>query len=188
MDLVDIYDQHKNYIGQKTRAEAHDQGLWHWIAAVYVYDRQGNLLIQNHKKYRLLDHSIGGHVDAGELHNAAAHREAREELGIDIPLILVTDSVVERSQDFIHAGARQNHYHAVYECFVPLEWEFVVNDEVDELIPMKLREVVARMHEDPSAFTPGIITTMSYYLKAKGINLPFDLAHMQAAWQERPIK
>ncbi len=185
MDLLDIYDQHKNYVGQASKDEAHERGLWHWLSVVYVYDQQGKLLVQNHKKYRMLDHSIGGHVDAGELHNAAAHREAREELGVDIPLILVTDTVVEDSNAFTHSSAKQNHFHAVYECIVPLDWKFIPNDEVDELIPMTLQEVIQQMHQDPSAFTPGIITTMPAYLQAKGINIPFDSAHMHTSWEWR---
>lgn len=188
MDLLDIYDQQKNYTGQATRQKAHGDGLWHWLSIVYAYDQQGRLLVQYRNDHKMLDHSVGGHVDAGEDHAAAAHREAKEELGIDIPVILITDSVVEDSTNFLSPHATQNHFHAVYECMVPLNWEFVPNDEVSDVRPMKLSEVIAHMQEEPAAYTPGFLTTMDYYLKAKGIKAEYDISRAHKFWDKKNAK
>ena len=60
----------------------------------------------------------------------------------------------------------------LYEC-QPQGWEFVPNDEVEEIIPMTLENVVEQMNEDPMRFTAGFIRTMHTYIDAK--RLPLSL-------------
>jgi ADP-ribose pyrophosphatase YjhB (NUDIX family) len=58
-----------------------------FTSTVYVIDDQKRFLLVNHKKLRKWL-PPGGHVEPNELPSDAARREAKEETGLDIQLIL----------------------------------------------------------------------------------------------------
>jgi len=71
------------------KAEAHRVGAWHRAAHVWIVDGDGRLLLQRRAEVKenwpgKWDVSVAGHVGAGESAIAAAIREAREELGLDL--------------------------------------------------------------------------------------------------------
>ena len=82
--LLDEVDLRDCPTGRRvTKQEAHNSRLIHRCVAIYVFDAQGRLYVQVHKKSGgLLDHSVGGHVDSGENYLIAAKREGKEELGL----------------------------------------------------------------------------------------------------------
>ncbi len=90
MALMDVLDESGAVTGvTKTKAEIHEQGLWHRSAHVWVYDSAGNILLQLRAKDKdsspgLWDISAAGHVDAGETPEFAASREIAEEIGISV--------------------------------------------------------------------------------------------------------
>jgi 16S rRNA (adenine1518-N6/adenine1519-N6)-dimethyltransferase len=168
-DLVDEVDEHDQPTGRKlTRTEVcgGNNDVLHRCIAVYVFAADdGRVYVQTHKKSGLYDHSVGGHVDAGENYATAAKREAEEELGIrDIQLHELGVGV--RS----HEQGRQ-HMFGIYECFAGPEWKFVPNDEVDEITPMTIAEAVALANDHPEQCTQGFINVLRFYIKRK--NLPF---------------
>ncbi|HSX16683.1 MAG TPA: NUDIX domain-containing protein [Patescibacteria group bacterium] len=133
----------------------------HRCVGVYAFDPEGRMYLQTHKKSGLLDHSVGGHVDTGEDYATAAKREAAEELGlVNVPFHELGTSV--RS----HEPGRQ-HMFGIYECFVPKDWVFAPNDEVDNIMPMLLEDVVDMINHHPEHFTGGLINTLKFYLEVK---------------------
>lgn len=91
-ELFDVVDENDNIIGQETRGEVHRLGLKHRAVHIFIYNTDGDVLLQ--KRSPLKDVSPGkwttacsGHVDAGETYDTAAVRELREELGIAIESI-----------------------------------------------------------------------------------------------------
>jgi isopentenyldiphosphate isomerase len=163
LDEVDRQDQPTGR--QVTKQQAHDEHLLHRCAAIYVFDQQGRLYVQVHKKSGgLLDHSVGGHVDAGEDYAVAARREGEEELGLHgIELDELTTSLYSDEGHFLHMFG-------LYECR-PDNWKFTPNDEVEQIIPMSLEDIVAEMNEDPMRFTAGFIHTMRAYIDLKNLSL-----------------
>src|SRR3989344_3506193 len=95
-ELIDIVDLDDKPTGQTMdREQAHKQHVVHRISAVLIFRPNGKLLVQKHKYHnRLLDHSVGGHVSAGESYEQAAKREMKEELNLDIPIKEVAHGVV----------------------------------------------------------------------------------------------
>lgn len=165
LDEVDEQDQLTGH--QFTKQQMHDEHRLHRCVAIYVFDDQGRLYVQVHKKSAgLLDNSVGGHVDAGEGYPTAAKREGEEELGLyEVELKELAASVHSDEGRYVHMFG-------LYEC-QPQNWQFVPNEEVEEIIPMTVEDVVEQMNQDPMRFTAGFICTMRTYLEVK--KLPYKL-------------
>lgn len=171
MEEFDLVDEQDNVIGVTTKEKAHADGGIHRVAAVFVFAKDGRLYLQEHlKSDGALDHSVGGHVHRGESYDDAARREAEEELGITAPLAHISTFYSdERSK--IH---NRRHMFGLYECVVPDAWTFTPNEEVKNIIPIKLSDVVAMMNTEPQKFTGGFKNTLREYVKKKNLPLTFD--------------
>ena len=88
---VDIFDRDDRPAGRiATKRQAHEQGLWHRSAHIWIYDRRGNILMQKRSASKdtfpgLWDISVAGHISAGESPLEGALREMREEIGLEVP-------------------------------------------------------------------------------------------------------
>lgn len=187
IEYFDVVDKHDQPIGTKTtKAVAHAENILHRCVAIYVFDASGRLCVQSHLKDGLLDHSVGGHVSAGEDYLVAARREGEEELGLyDQPLNEIALSVYSDENFNGVDGAfnmRPMHMFGIYECHPDAEWKFVPNDEVQEITPMDIADIVAQMNEQPGKFTPGFIRTMRKYLEVKGLPYDLDLDRARTNW------
>jgi isopentenyldiphosphate isomerase len=160
MELFDLVDKDDNVIGTTDKPTAHANRQLHRVAAVYVFNESGELYVQVHKisggKY---DHSVGGHVSKGETYAIAAQREADEELGIKQPLTNLST--------FYSDEGTYLHMFGLFECVANKDWHFEPNEEVEEIITMKLEDIRKMMAEQPEKFTGGFINTMKEYYKVK---------------------
>lgn len=87
-ELFDIVDQKDHVIGQAMRSVVHQHGLWHRGAHVFLFTRDGKLLVQQRSRDRLhapsaLDCSVSEHVKAGEDYYSAALRGLKEEMDVE---------------------------------------------------------------------------------------------------------
>jgi 16S rRNA (adenine1518-N6/adenine1519-N6)-dimethyltransferase len=87
-EIFDVVDEHDEVIGQATRGEVHSQGLLHRAVHVFVFNKRGDVLLQQRSMLKdahpgVWDSSVSGHLDAGEAYETAAVRELAEEMGID---------------------------------------------------------------------------------------------------------
>ena len=89
MERFDLYDAHRRFIGRTiARGEDVPEGLRRLVVHVCVFNRKGEMLIQQRQSFKegwpnLWDVSVGGGVQAGETTQQAARRELMEELGLD---------------------------------------------------------------------------------------------------------
>lgn len=86
-ELFDVVDEADQVVGQASRAEVHRQGLRHRAVHVLVFNKRGEVLLQQRSALKdvhpgLWDSSVSGHLDAGEDYPEAALRELAEEMGI----------------------------------------------------------------------------------------------------------
>lgn len=161
MELFDLVDEQDNVIGVTDKQTAHTTGQLHRVAAVYVFDRDGRLYVQVHKKGGgLLDHSVGGHIAQGESYEDGAKREAEEELGITQPLNKI-------GVFYSDENSQMQHMFGLFECIADDNWKFVPNDEVEEIIPMSLDDIRALMATNRERFTGGFINTLRMYDQLK---------------------
>jgi 16S rRNA (adenine1518-N6/adenine1519-N6)-dimethyltransferase len=89
-EIFDVVDERDQVVGQKTRGEVHAGKLLHRAVHVFVFNKRGDLLLQQRSMFKdahpgVWDSSVSGHLDAGEDYLPAAIRELDEEMGITIP-------------------------------------------------------------------------------------------------------
>jgi isopentenyldiphosphate isomerase len=83
-ELLNVYDAEGDVIGAKPRRDAKASGLAVGAVNVLLVNAGGQILLQRRPEDKenggLWDKSVGGHVSAGETHDATAVRETEEEL------------------------------------------------------------------------------------------------------------
>ena len=127
------------------KSEAHQKGLFHPTVHVWLFTKDGSILIQQRGKYKathplLWDVSVAGHVASGEDIKTAAVREVEEEVGLsisetDLEPIATFKAIHKIAEDFTDA-----EFHHVFLCElrVPLSNLTKQGSEVDalDLVPM----------------------------------------------------
>lgn len=90
-EQVVLVDQNDNQIGLMGKMEAHEKGLLHRAFSIFVFNSNGELLIQQRALTKY--HSAGewantccSHQRDGESTLDAAHRRLQEEMGFDVEL------------------------------------------------------------------------------------------------------
>lgn len=92
MELIDLYDRHRQPTGFVTSREKKlAEGMYRLVVHICIFNEKGEMLIQQRQSTKKVfpdkwDISVGGQAAAGETSEQAAQREIKEELGIDIPL------------------------------------------------------------------------------------------------------
>ncbi|MEU6487000.1 NUDIX domain-containing protein [Streptomyces sp. NPDC046887] len=86
-EILDVVDERDRVVGQRARGEVYALGLRHRCVFVLVRDAEGRIFVHRRTPGKLLfpshyDMFVGGVVGAGEGYDAAALREAEEELGV----------------------------------------------------------------------------------------------------------
>lgn len=181
-DIVDDNDQPTGEL--TTKLEAHKYPIPHRVSAVLVFTQPNKILVQEHQIMgRLLDHSVGGHVSAGESYFEAAQRETKEELGlVDTRLEKVALSVPTKSRDPRPQFSIINHFYGVYKTKVPAGWNFEETEEVDSLMEMGVDEIIDDMNSNPEKYLSGFFITLNVYLKS--INHPKRVRAYGLDWGE----
>ncbi|WP_369198133.1 NUDIX hydrolase [Streptomyces djakartensis] len=121
-EILDIVDEHDRVVGRSPRGEVYARGLRHRCVFVQARDAAGRIFVHRRTPQKLVfpslyDMFVGGVVGAGESYDAAALREAEEELGVSglpAPRHLFT---------FLYDdGAGRTWWSAVYEvtCDLPV--------------------------------------------------------------------
>ncbi len=90
-EQVILVDEHDREIGTEAKLSAHAAGKLHRAFSVFVFDTDGNLLIQRRAatKYHsggLWSNTCCSHPRPGESVHEAAQRRLREEMGLECPL------------------------------------------------------------------------------------------------------
>lgn len=173
VEIFDEVNSKDEVIGKTHKAEAHTKGLIHRVAAIFVFDSNKNLIVQVHEDGGgILDHTVGGHVKAGETYDDGAQREMKEEIGLHLPLTKVSIHY----SDETYTGSQYRHMYALYTANAPKGWVFKPNEEVKQLLSYPLEQVLRRMAEQPRDFTAGFLKCMQVYCKETNQVFPLDLS------------
>ena len=89
-EIFDVVNERNEVIGQRTRGEVHAQKLLHRAVHIFVFNKHGELWLQQRSHLKdahplAWDSSAAGHLDAGEDYATSAVRELKEELVIEAP-------------------------------------------------------------------------------------------------------
>lgn len=159
MDNVIWVDDNDNVLGEITRQKAHQEGLLHRVAVIYLLNDKGEILVNERAKDGHLDHSSAGHVDVGESYLEAAKRELEEELGVSG--IVLQDLGASQAQD---KGKTFNskHMFRVYVCkTAPVKLK---EDEVKSVFWAEPKQVLEDMRINPKKYTEGFKSTLKLFL------------------------
>lgn len=121
-ELVDILDSEGNFTGQTAmKSKAHKHGLFHPTVHVWLYTRNGQLLIQQRGGGKdthplLWDVSVAGHIGAGEDFESSAIREVAEEIGLEITTNELQKIGVFKSVQKHHDNLIDCEFHHTYLC------------------------------------------------------------------------
>lgn len=154
-ESIDLVDEQNNVIGITDVKTAHDQRQLHRVIGVFLFDKWGNLYLQNENKYHKYDLSVGGHVQQGETFDEAAQREMQEELGIQVPLIHIST--------FLPTNTKLGHFWTLYQGELPANWNFSPTEEVASVIKMDMREILKKVKLSPELFTHGFINALTEF-------------------------
>ncbi|MEG3658160.1 NUDIX domain-containing protein [Arenibacter palladensis] len=106
-ELIDVLDAEGNYTGKSImKSEAHRKGVFHPSIHVWLFTKNGEILIQQRAKNKdthpgLWDVSVAGHIGAGEDVTESAIREVQEEIGL-----------ATKSKDLLKIGVfKYSHQH-----------------------------------------------------------------------------
>jgi isopentenyldiphosphate isomerase len=160
-ELVDLCDEDNNLTGEKiSKNEAHAQGLWHRVAHVWIYNSQGEVMLQLRAKNKanfpaVWDISVAGHVSAGEDPLVSTIREISEEIGLivkpaDLQFVLISKTKKSYSSNLnLHFG---------YTYF--LQYDGAIEDlklqteEVEAVKFFTIAEIKKALEENPAEFVP----------------------------------
>ena len=87
-EYFDVLDANGNMTGEvKLRQEVHRDGDWHKAVHIWIFNRNGEVLLQRRSPNKdcypnMLDISCAGHLSAGDSSIDGALRELEEELGL----------------------------------------------------------------------------------------------------------
>jgi 16S rRNA (adenine1518-N6/adenine1519-N6)-dimethyltransferase len=149
-EMCDVVDSEDRILESRLRSEVHVNNSLHRAVHLWIFNSRGELFLQKRSPWKL-NHpdqwcsSAAGHVDTGETYEVAAHREMREEIGVDCPLV-----------KFWKVGATEETGHEFVEYLVGLHegpFTFATGEvETGAFFPVEqIRRWVERTPED---FTP----------------------------------
>lgn len=158
-EYFDILDERGNKTGNiKLRSEVHRDGDWHKAVHIWIFNKQGEVLLQRRAPDKdshpnMLDMSCAGHLSAGDSSIEGAMRELKEELNIEIkPEELKYVRTLKRpSKDkkvFIN-----NEFDDLYIVITDIDIKDMKyqEDEISEILFVpykKFKEMIANNHPD----------------------------------------
>jgi 16S rRNA (adenine1518-N6/adenine1519-N6)-dimethyltransferase len=166
MKNIIYVDNTDNPIGSGSIENAVEKGIIHRISRVFVFNAQGELLIQKRQVGMKAfpgrwDQSAGGHVDDGESYLAAAQRELAEELGIKgIPLKEMTQFYTEEIIGEKTLKRFNTLYTGNYTGEISLNKSEV--SEIQWILPQDLNDWI---ENSPQDFADGFVISFNEYLK-----------------------
>ncbi len=91
MEYLDVVDEDDNVIDKASRKDCHENKLLHRAVHIMILNSQGELLLQKRTMNKdtnpgFWGSSASGHIDSGDKYRETAHRELKEELGIETDL------------------------------------------------------------------------------------------------------
>jgi isopentenyl-diphosphate Delta-isomerase len=153
-ELVDILDETGQKTGQTMlKSETHAKSIWHSGAHIWIYNSNGDILLQLRGTGKVIrpgawDVVVAGHIMAGEGPLETAVREAKEEIGLEVKPESLVFIEVSKVQDEMPGWT-----HRVFNWVYSLKTDLDINDlemekeEVADLAWMPLEQFESEIHD-----------------------------------------
>ncbi len=159
MSNVIWVDENDNVLGEISREQAHDKNMLHRVAAIFLLNDRGEILVNERAKDGYLDHSSAGHVEVGESYLIAAKRELEEELGV---------ANVELHELGLTKEDDKSDRRHIYKVFICRALPRALNEkEVKSVFWANPAAVLEDMKKSPEKYTGGFKSTLNLFLKER---------------------
>ena len=153
-EMFDIVDENDHVTGAAPRAEVHARDLLHRAVHVFVFNKRGDLLLQQRSRLKDVhpgrwDSSVSGHLDSGESYESAAVRELDEEMGI------IAETVEEIARILPSEATGWEHirlYRVLHHGAVRFPCA-----EIEAAAWFPVEEIEAWIHANPGDFATGFL-------------------------------
>ena len=163
-EIVDVVNEKDNVIGESFKDECHKKGLWHRAASIFVFNKEGKLLIQkrapNMSRPNLLCSSASGHLQKGESYEKGAKRELKEELGINCEIKFIGKFIMEFSYP---DGEIDKEHYMLFICNYDGEFN-IQEEELSDINFFSIDKLEEMINENGNLFTPGFKQEFQHYL------------------------
>jgi 16S rRNA (adenine1518-N6/adenine1519-N6)-dimethyltransferase len=163
-EMIDIVDEDDSVISREPRNIVHGSRLWHRGIHVFMFDREGNFIVQKRsmkkdKSPGLLD-CLSGHVKSGSAYDDTAREELEEETGLKaepVPMIKLrmkygdTDWMITKLYMIIANPARIE----------------IDTDEIDSLVTLSEKELKSVSHKNPEKLTKWFLELLKWHFGEK---------------------
>ncbi len=165
-DTYQLYDEQGRTVsrdGYVSKDDIFGKGVLHGASHVWIWRVQRGVvevLLQRRSPQKwtwpnCYDISAAGHIDAGEEPLAAALRETKEELGIDLAEQAVQCFGVHRAHIVTSDGKIENEFQWLYLFRLDGDSAFTIEDnEVSSLVWKPLDDMLREVRETPDAYVP----------------------------------
>ncbi len=154
-NLVVLVNEQDEEIGTMEKMEAHRKGLLHRAFSVFIFDKEGRMLLQQRaeRKYHganLWTNACCSHPLPGEKVEAAALRRLKEELGFETEVNKIFHFIYNEA---VENGLTEHEYDHVFTGMYNNEIFNPDPAEVNELKFMQMEAIRNNLLNQPSAFT-----------------------------------
>jgi len=119
-ELLFVVDENNKPLDPKPRHMVHREGNWHRVSVVWVINSKGQILA--HRRSMLKDSGagkwqicFGGHLNHEDSYQSGAHKELKEETGLDIPDYKLDLYKIHRSEKNVYFPDKE--FQAIYYTF-----------------------------------------------------------------------
>jgi isopentenyl-diphosphate delta-isomerase len=163
-ELLDVVSDEDIVIDQQMRSTVHQLGSQHRGAHVFLFTRDGKMLIQTRSADRAaapskLDCAVSEHVKAGESYLDAAMRGLKEEMGVEG--IEIKPLVTFR----MNYGLNDNEISRLYEGIAEPENVEFDPVEIAEIGYYSIDELTVMMQIEKTKFCGWFVQILNWYLK-----------------------
>lgn len=173
MKEVILVNETDEAIGTMEKMEAHQKGLLHRAFSVFIFNRKGEMLLQQRsdKKYHsggLWTNACCSHPAPGEDVADAASKRLQEELGFETPLKKAFTFTYRAEFD---NGLTENEFDHVFTGVY--DGEIVPDkDEVKDYTYMPVDEVESSINIQPWKFTPWFLIAFPELKRQMSTSVP----------------
>jgi isopentenyl-diphosphate delta-isomerase len=167
-EQVILVDSDDHPLGAMEKLQAHRQGALHRAFSIFLFDREGRLLLQKRApgKYHspgLWTNTCCGHPRPGEEVVAAATRRLQEELGIGCPLEVQFN--FKYRADLDHGMIEHEIDHVLFGRFDGAV--LPAPEEIEAVRWITLPGLVREIGDSPKAFTEWLKTCLPEVLRRR---------------------
>jgi len=154
-ERVILVDENDRQLGTEEKMAAHEKGLLHRAFSLYVFNKKGQLLLQQRalSKYHcggMWTNTCCSHPRVGESDSAAAHRRLQEEMGFDCALTEAFSMIYKTP-----VSDRLTEHEFLHVFIGRYDKEPIINkDEVESHAWVDVATLRNDMRKHPEKYTP----------------------------------